>query len=152
MKQPAGQLRKAVPLVVHCKSAFPQAGVLYSFEKLYANQSADGAYFEIPYASGPGNVVIYIAVLIGTALIWAALLIAFKEGRNCDLRTTAALFAAGVLILWLFIAHYGAGQGPAVVLSLLLLAAAAAAQYSKLRVRKSAARDTADLETNSAEI
>lgn len=48
----------------------PKAGTLFSFEKLYANQTDDESYFKIPYTSEMGIYLIYLLMAAGAVILW----------------------------------------------------------------------------------
>jgi hypothetical protein len=54
--------------------AVPTEGVRFTFEKLYAGPSGDAEELSIPYTSGAGSVLTLSASLLGTLLLWLALL------------------------------------------------------------------------------
>lgn len=58
----------------------PKQGILYRFEKLYANQSDAVAGFTIRYASAEGNHVGLLISVVSVLLIWLAIF-ALKTGR-----------------------------------------------------------------------
>lgn len=129
----------------------PATGILYAFEKLYANQAAEGAYFAVPYASGGGELFVHLVVLLGTALLWLGLAIAFRSAGKSALKPAITAFGAGIVLLWLFISHYGASQTPAVLVSLLVLTALAAAQVMKFRERRRSVPSIVEAENRPAE-
>ncbi|WP_223787367.1 hypothetical protein [Marinicella meishanensis] len=61
-----GSLQVGKPL----RMSVPQQGILYRFEKLYANQSDTPAGFEIRYASSSGDHIGLLISLVSVVLIW----------------------------------------------------------------------------------
>ena len=78
----------------------PAAGVLYSFQKLYANQSDRGTSVSISYRSGRGEQVSGILGLAGALLVWLGL-VAFARRRRTQ-GGIAVLAGAGALLVTRF--------------------------------------------------
>ena len=67
-------------VIAPLRLSVPVSGIRYSFEKLYANQSVEDAYFSLPYTSGVGKVSAYVLVILGTILLWfGSALVVFKK-------------------------------------------------------------------------
>jgi hypothetical protein len=80
--------------------AVPTSGIHYAFEKLYANQGDETAWFALAYASGAGATAGRVMSLIGAGLLWLGLGLLVRPhpsiGRMAAVITTA--LAAVVLV------------------------------------------------------
>ncbi len=99
----------------------PAAGVLYSFQKLYANQSDRGTSVSISYRSSRGEQVSNTLGLGGAFLLWLALVLAALRRRG--LGTLLGVIGASLLAVTLV--HFGGEPDGALrlFLSLCLLTA-----------------------------
>ena len=102
----------------------PTAGVHFGFEKLYANQSGQEAWFELPYASPSGAVLGHSISLAGTLLFWLGIGLYLQQAA----RRVAALStsAIGLVLLVVAIGVYHVSATPTLWVSLAVLLAAAA--------------------------
>jgi hypothetical protein len=95
------------------KIVVPTQGVLFAFEKLYANQSPKAAEFEIIYTAASTDQVAVVASLLGVALIWIAIM-AIASGRiPLSRRATGAALVAGCGLIVVTIGFLGASPLPA---------------------------------------
>jgi len=76
----------------------PTEGIHFNFEKLYANQSDDAAYFTIHYASAQGAWIGKLISLAGVLLVWLGIFIMRKRDPK-QMTVYAASMAAGVICL-----------------------------------------------------
>jgi hypothetical protein len=104
----------------------PSSGIHYAFEKLYANQPDEDASFSIPYTSGLGAGFGQAIALLGTALFWAGLWLAWR-GEGPVYGRRALMVAGGGLVLLLVPTGYlQTSPIPPLLLSLLALLGATA--------------------------
>lgn len=103
----------------------PTAGIHFAFEKLYANQSGQEAWFELPYASAGGAVLGQSVGLAGTLLFWlgAGLFLAYPERTRR--MAAVGISAIGFAIAAVAFGVYHVGTTPALVVSSLILIGAA---------------------------
>jgi len=101
----------------------PTAGVHYAFEKLYANQSNQEAWFELPYASAGGAVLGQAASLAGTLLFWLGLGLSLVYAEGLRRLSGAALSVAGLAIVTVAGIVYHVSTTPALTVSLVFLLA-----------------------------
>lgn len=102
----------------------PSAGVHYAFEKLYANQAKEEASFSIPYTSDLGAAFGQAAALLGTALFWAGLWLAWRREGPLTGGRALALAGAGLVLLLVPIGYLQISATAPLLLSLLALLAA----------------------------
>ena len=95
-----GVLQVGKPL----RMTVPQQGILYSFEKLYANQSDVNAGFEIRYASSSGNNVSLLISIISVLMIW--LVIFAIKSSQFSARSLVVVFLIGVAGLILSLIYF----------------------------------------------
>ncbi len=102
----------------------PTSGRQFTFEKLYANQSSDSAWFSLPYASKSGATLASLLSIIGTLLFWGCgfLLVTHRVKRR-----TLALSGciAGVVLFLIPVGLLGQSGKPVAIVSILALAAIA---------------------------
>ena len=102
----------------------PTAGVHFGFEKLYANQSGQETWFELPYASPTGAVLGNTISLAGTLLFWLGIGLYLQQPVR---RVAAASISAiGLVILIAAIGVYHVSAAPTLWISLAVVLAAAA--------------------------
>ncbi len=102
----------------------PTAGVHFGFEKLYANQSDQEAWFELPYASPSGAILGQSISLLGTLLFWLGIGLYLRHAAR---RVTAvSISAAGFLLASVAVGVYHVSATPTLWVSLVLLLAVAA--------------------------
>jgi hypothetical protein len=99
----------------------PTAGMHYAFEKLYANQSDQQAWFELPYASAGGAVLGQSISLAGTLLFWlgAGLFLTYPERSRRVVALALAVF--GFAVSGVAVGIYHVSTTPALVVSLVVL-------------------------------
>ena len=84
----------------------PTSGIRYSFEKIYANQADEDAYFSLPYASGFGQWIAHGIVGLGALLLCMGLAAFLSAGRKAG-RKAIALAASGTIFLSLSVGYLG---------------------------------------------
>ena len=96
----------------------PTRGIHYAFEKLYANQSLQPAGFSIRYVSVQGSRLGLLLSILGTLLVWAAILALarFKLSRHMVM----VVLGLGAVLLLVSVAYLKTSPVPASVLSLLV--------------------------------
>ena len=104
----------------------PTSGMHFSFEKLYANQSDEDASFSMPYTSRFGATLGQSVALLGTALFWAGLAIAFRKKGPLDTRQALGLAGFGALLLLLPVTYLQTSAMPPLVLSVIIAMGGAA--------------------------
>ena len=104
----------------------PNTGIHYAFEKLYANQAEEDAWFSIPYTSGLGSAFGQAIVLVGTALFWTGLWFAWRREAPLAGGPALALAGSGLILLLVPIGYLQTSLAPPLILSLLALMVAAA--------------------------
>jgi hypothetical protein len=104
----------------------PATGIHYAFEKLYANQADEAAAFSIPYTSKLGAGLGQAVALLGTALFWAGLWMAWRRRNEGGLPVGLGSAAGGMILLLLPITYLQSSPTPPLVLSMLVLLAALA--------------------------
>jgi hypothetical protein len=98
----------------------PTQGILFAFEKLYANQSPDPAAFSIRYASADANVLALVGSLAGTALLWLGIA-AIGSGRiRLSRSAIIASLTVGLALLLVSIGYLGTTPVPASGLALVV--------------------------------
>ncbi|MBN2358655.1 MAG: hypothetical protein JXR83_04330 [Deltaproteobacteria bacterium] len=112
-KKPESTLRVSVPT----------SGLLYAFEKLYANRSDQAAAFTISYSSALGAVTAQLLGLIGAVLLWGGGAMTLRRGRRRQRAAGAAIAGLGALVIAVGAGHFGAGLTTALVASALIGAA-----------------------------
>ena len=125
MKRELGALGEKVtdrasgPPLIHV----PTSGVHYGFEKLYANQTGEKAWFAIPYATAGGTWLGQFAVLGGLAVFWTGVF-SYRRSEEDRLRRRALGIAGiGFLVVALVLNRYALSAIPAMIASLLVLGA-----------------------------
>ncbi len=104
----------------------PSAGIHYAFEKLYANQAEEDASFSIPYTSNLGSAFGQSISLLGTALFWACIWMAWQRVGPLTPRRALPLAGGSLLLLLGPIGYLQTSALPPLVLSALVLVAFAA--------------------------
>lgn len=96
----------------------PTAGIRYSFEKLYANQSDEEPYFSMTYSVGLGRLLEWLLVACGAALACAGIggLLGKRSLPNSSQSVT--LFVIGAGLLGFTIGYLGMSVAPAVMVVL----------------------------------
>jgi len=102
----------------------PSQGIRFAFEKLYANQSGQEAWFELPYASPSGVILGHSISLAGTLLFWLGIgLYLLRTARGVVALGTSA---SGLVLLVVAVGVYHVSARPMLWVSLVGLLAAAA--------------------------
>jgi hypothetical protein len=100
----------------------PADGVLYSFEKLYANKAKDDAVFSIPYVAGVGATLSYLLVGLGAVLVWVGIILFIKRPYEASIRGAFWSVIVGAVILLITVGYYGTTFRPAVYMSVIVAA------------------------------
>lgn len=101
----------------------PAAGMHYAFEKLYANQGGEEAWFSLTYASAAGAKVGTLLSLLGALLLLAGVLGWLRGDSPAWQRTALALAGSGALLLVGTVVFYGVRVGPAAMVVALSIGA-----------------------------
>jgi hypothetical protein len=116
-QQDAAKHRAVEPLRI----AVPTSGIHFAFEKLYANQGDETAWFAVAYASGAGATAGRIMSLVGVGLLWVGLGLLVRPhpsiGRTASV--TAAALGTALLVGTIGLLHVS--SGPAIFLSLIVM-------------------------------
>ncbi len=110
----AAQVQMGQPLRINV----PTQGVLYAFEKLYANQSAEEAGFSIRYVSADGNNAGLLMSILGVVLLWSGILALSSDKIKLARGLVIWTLVAGVVLLLGAIGYLGASPVVASVLTL----------------------------------
>ncbi len=94
----------------------PTSGIHFSFEKLYANQSDEDAYFALPYTAGAGRYSAFALIITGTLLLWYGLYIGYRK----NFQGAAGSITGGAALLGVMIGYFGVSWQPAVFVSALI--------------------------------
>ena len=96
----------------------PTSGIHFAFEKIYANQSDQDAWFSISYTSGTGGLITLLLTLAGTIMAWIAILgILIKGPKQVNLPFLSAVGISGIIIVFVGINSFGAGYLPSIIVS-----------------------------------
>lgn len=100
----------------------PTQGIQFSFEKLYANQSAEDASFSLHYVSADANMAALFVSALGTVLIWIGIVVlATRHGRKARQVAVGSL-VVGLVLLLATIGYMGTNPLLASVLTLAIAA------------------------------
>ena len=113
----AAKQRAVEPLRI----AVPASGIHYAFEKLYANQGDETAWFAVAYASGAGATAGRIMSLIGAGLLWLGLGLLVRPHPSIGRTASVTAAALGTVLLVATIGLLHVSSGPAVFLSLIVM-------------------------------
>jgi hypothetical protein len=116
-QQDAAKHRAVEPLRI----AVPTSGIHYAFEKLYANQGDETAWFALAYATGAGATAGRVLSLVGAGLLWLGLGLLLRPHPSIPRPVAAAAAALGMVVLVVTIGALHIGSGPAVVLSVVVI-------------------------------
>jgi hypothetical protein len=102
----------------------PTQGVLYSFSKLYANQSDQDAYFVLGYFDRSAGFLGYWSGLFAVLMIWLGIVLVSlkktKSGSRLKGYMSWCLITAGIVLLMIAIGLLGASIVPPSILSLVI--------------------------------
>ena len=101
--------------------AVPTSGIHYAFEKLYANQGDETAWFAVAYASGAGATAGRVMSLIGAGLMWLGLGLLVRPHPSIGPRTAVVGAALGAVVLVTTIGFLHVAPGPALFLSMIVI-------------------------------
>ena len=104
----------------------PTQGIMYSFAKLYANQSEEDAYFKLRYVHQRADFAGLWISLLATAAIWAGIILTGLRNTSVNRHLPIVLLVGGMVILGLSVMLLGTSITPASVLSLLIVSLAGA--------------------------
>ena len=104
-------------IVQPLRLSVPTSGVHFAFEKLYANQSDEDAYFNLPYTSGAGRYVAVALVLTGAVLVWFGLYLVYRQNNQGAIGS----IAGGAALLVVMIAYFGISAQPAIIVSAVIV-------------------------------
>jgi hypothetical protein len=104
----------------------PSSGIHYAFEKLYANQAEEDASFSIPYTSDFGAAFGQAIALLGAALFWTGLWLAWRRSGPVTGRRALALAGGGLTLLLIPIGYLQTSVTPPLLLSAAVLLGALA--------------------------
>jgi glycerol uptake facilitator-like aquaporin len=96
----------------------PTQGILFAFEKLYANQSPEAAAFTIRYASAGADQLALLASLVGTILLWIGIVAIGSRRLRLSRNATVATLVLGIAVLVASIGYLGTTPIPASSLAL----------------------------------
>ncbi|MCP4898417.1 MAG: hypothetical protein GY906_15695 [bacterium] len=113
--QDAGAVQAVEPLHI----SVPTSGLHYAFEKLYANQGDEDAWFSLAYASAGGARMGTAASLVATVMIWLGAWSLFAGGPLAGRRPAVACVAFGAIIMLASTMLYRVSLSPAIIASLL---------------------------------
>ncbi len=120
--------------------AVPNAGVLFRFEKLYANRADEEAEFSIPYASGGGAFVAHVLMALATLVFWAALFFAWRGHARLQRRYAAGIAGGAALVVLVITTYLGTSPWTAFGVTGLIAAVIAARALRGLYARRKASR------------
>jgi len=115
-----GQSEAATQAIEPLRIAVPTAGLHYAFEKLYANQSGEEAWFSMTYASSFGGTLGQILVAIATLLLWGGAALLLKPQPYLDRKWALGAIAASVVIFAVAGGLWGVSAKTPVTISVLL--------------------------------
>jgi hypothetical protein len=102
----------------------PATGVHYGFEKLYANQSGQTAWFALSYASPAGAAAGRVTSVLGALLFWLGLCLFFRLDPRLPTVPSAVslgVAALGLVIVLALVATSHLGTLPAMLVSLVVM-------------------------------
>ncbi|HXV65270.1 MAG TPA: hypothetical protein VEK15_31535, partial [Vicinamibacteria bacterium] len=98
----------------------PAVGLHYGFEKLYANQSEDDAWFRIAYATGSGALLGQVLSLTGVFLVWLGATSYRDSEQRVPRRRALAFAGSGVAILAFVLTRFAVSPVLAILTAVLL--------------------------------
>ncbi len=110
----------AVQAVEPLRISVPTSGLHFAFEKLYANQGEEEAWFSLTYASVGGARMGTAASLLATAMMWLGLWSLLTTSPMLTRRASVICAAAGGVIMLAATLIYHVSLGPALTVSILL--------------------------------
>ena len=116
-QQDAAKQRAVEPLRI----AVPTTGIHFAFEKLYANQGDETAWFALAYATGAGATAGRMLSLMGAGLLWLGLGLLLRPHPAIPGVAAGAGAALGVVVLVATIGFLHISSGPAIVLSVVVI-------------------------------
>lgn len=95
----------------------PTSGVLFSFDKIYANQSRQNPEFSIPYVSSFGGVFTTGILIVGTLVLWAGIYFLIQGGPGLSIPVPVTGIVSGMGMILLSVSYFGTSIIPALVIS-----------------------------------
>ena len=86
----------------------PTSGLHYAFEKLYANQSGQEAWFSIGYATGRGAFLGQMINFLGISLFWLGAWCWWRKNTRLKARQAQVISVIGLLILFVTVGVFHA--------------------------------------------
>jgi hypothetical protein len=117
VQEGAAKQRAVEPLRI----TVPTSGIHYAFEKLYANQGEETAWFAVVYASGAGATAGRLLSLIGAGLLWLGLGLLVQPHPSIGRTASVTAAAVGIVLLVATIGLLHVSSGPAVLLSIIVM-------------------------------
>jgi len=143
MQQSVGQMssrKQQVPGQTPLHLTVPAQGRQFSFEKLYANQPPEGAYFSIRYTSAAGGRLAVFLSVLGAVLLWTGLVSMVSRTFGPNRGLGLVLLVVGVALLAVSLGYFRAGPEPALVTSAVaILLLAVRASWNRWKQRKAKA-------------
>ena len=116
-QQDAAKQRAVEPLRI----AVPTTGIHFAFEKLYANQGDESAWFALAYATGAGATAGRMLSLVGAGLLWLGLGLLLRPHSAIPGVVAGAGAALGMVVLVATIGFLHISSGPVVILSVIVI-------------------------------
>jgi len=120
----------------------PQAGIRFTFSKLYANQSEVQAFARIPYSSASGSAVGQLWSFVAAAMVWIGGFLLWTKDERLPRRGQVAFIVAGTIALAVAFGVYHVSSTPTLLLSLAVAGYLAAPRIKQL-IRDARVSDTA---------
>jgi hypothetical protein len=122
--------------------AVPTSGVRYSFEKLYANQADEDAYFAVPYTARGGRYLLDL-LMIGATLLTSFGIYNLATQRGVAIRSSLATTACGAGLLAVGALYLGASITWPLTLSVIMVFVGTGGYFVNRRNRHGSAQVTA---------
>jgi hypothetical protein len=100
--------------------AVPNAGVLFRFDKLYANRADEDAEFSIPYASAGGAFLAQVLMALATLMFWGGLTMAYRGHARLRRRWFLTVSGASALVVLVITTYLGTSPTTAIVITCLI--------------------------------
>ncbi len=114
LEDSAGSRQALEPLYINV----PTSGIHYAFEKLYANQSGQEAWFSIGYATARGALLGQVANFLGISLFWVGAWYWWRKDARVKLRHAQVLSVTGFVTLVITIGIFHASATLPLVFSI----------------------------------
>jgi hypothetical protein len=113
LEDSAGSRQALEPLYINV----PTSGIHYAFEKLYANQSGQEAWFSIGYATARGAFLGQVVNVMGISLFWFGAWCWWRKDARVKARYAQILSVTGLLTLVITIGLFHASATLPLVVS-----------------------------------